>query len=74
MRLNPVESLLLFFVCVGGDKMSVLLSVGHSTVLFLDWSIAHVSLPYQMMHVVWRSHSNKLTSSSDNKEAFDGQI
>lgn len=68
MRLNPVGPLLLFFVCVGGNKMSVLLSVVHSTVLFLDWSIAHVSLPYQMMRIVWRTLSNKPTSTSDNKK------
>lgn len=41
--------------------------------LFLDRSVAHVFLPYRMMHTAWRTHLNMLTSSS-HKEVIDAKI
>lgn len=50
----------------------MLLSAGHGAKLFLDGSVAHVSLPYRMMHAACRTHSNMLTSSS-HEEVIDAK-
>lgn len=56
----------------GVNETSVLPSSGYGIVLFLDWSIAHLPLPYQMMHTAWRIHLNMLTSSSQ-EEVIDAE-